>query len=143
MFTGPDIIRDLIELGGRIDNKYLIIKNTISNGKPGGKIMREFRRVSLDGKGGDIFSDRLISPGSDIGTSSKYSRPTTSFASEGPESSFWAWKGSAEPIHRTETGVKPVPANKWKAPVQSDSEVAPIEPKRSEFTWKLIRDPQR
>ena len=118
--------------------------------------MRNFKKVNLDGKGGDITANRGLHSG-DYAEPSKYSRPESRFASEDPEASEWAWKGDdprAKPTSGTKpvpakawkgsekltkpiTGVKPVPANRWKGSEQLTKPVTGREAESSDFTWKF------
>ena len=107
-----------------------------------GIAMREFKRVHLDGKGNDIIS--LDGKGNDM----FFDRPQSQFASEefedpnllwGSDSelefgknrrsststgfkssgqSTWAWTG-ADPFGKFLSGVKPIPATRWKGELWS------------------------
>ncbi len=98
--------------------------------------MREFKKVSLDGKGGDIAGDRAISSRNAI-ESFRYSRPESQFASEEFESSAWAWR--EDTLSKPQTGVKPVPANMWKGNERLTKPYDFRETESSEFKWKYIR----
>jgi hypothetical protein len=75
--------------------------------------MREFRRVSLDGKGGDIIADRGES-NLRLEEPDMYTKPESMFGSESHKPSEWAWAEREE--DERITGAKPIPANVWKGP---------------------------
>jgi len=88
--------------------------------------MRNFKKVNLDGKGGDIAGNRGPHSG-DHAEPSKYYRPESRYASEESETSEWAWKGD-DPREKPTTGMKPIPAKAWKGSEKLTKPITGVKP---------------